>query len=258
MASGAIENALDLMHAIAANYPEVIAKSIPKPKFEKAIKDLGMLVRTEGDEYAEGEVREAGQLALQIQILKEENKNLNEEISALKQVDETRREILTGRIDQLQEELFILRQERASLYDQVAHMHEANEARTKTLDENQRLTEEIETIRAENQRLRMTNLALTQQLFIYGNEESRHLPSSTVLNVLSGKEEVDQERLVVLVAKLQQEMLDERTRFEAQIENLHARIRESESVRSPQSNLANAVKSIGSKVSNIFQSGNDI
>jgi hypothetical protein len=69
-----------------------------------------------------------------------------------------------------------------------------------------------------------------------------------VLDVLTGREDIDQEKLLLLLANLHQEMIDERLRFESQIEALHARLQVSERVDRP---VGSATGTIGSAVNNI-------
>ena len=248
-----IERAVDLLHELSANFPEAIAKAIPRHRLDEVAAGLALLVPTEGDEYLESP-REVRKLQKQIEFLKEDKAVLADEVSVLKQVDATRQEILTGRIDQLMQEMHVLKAERSQLYEQVAGYHEAMEIRDKLLNENAEIRNTYQTVMIENDRLRKTNAALTQQLF----HQDQPVDGDRVLDVLTGRKELDQEKLLMLLANLHQEMIDERARFENQIEVLHTRLQSSETTddsRSrPPGRIGSAVNNIASRMSELLQS----
>jgi chromosome segregation ATPase len=259
-----IDDALDLLNEVSANFHQSIAKSIPQGRIDKVIAGLASLTTGEGDEYLENvekapiSPRDLRQLHKEIEFLKEDKKSLTDELDALRQVDATRQEILTGRIDQLLQEMHVLKNERAVLYEQVASIHEALELRDRLLSENAEVKHKCQDLSLENERLRKTNTALTQQLFNQSADAGNTVESGQVLDVLTGRAELDQEKLLSLLAKMHQEMMDERQRFEQQIDVLHSRIRQletsaTESSPGPSSSLGRTVSSIGSKVSGFFQ-----
>ena len=293
----AVENALTVLNLIADNSPTTLSKAVQLSQVEEAAKGLAALAPEE-DEYlaldtlqrkleeevSKGRVNavEGSRLynAEQERVsLKHANEHLHtqvsdltDELAALREVDATRQEIFTQRIDLLQQELHTLRQERTNLYEAAAGIEEAVATREAAVREMERLLVERNTVSAENDRLRRTNGALTQQLFSVTEAEKAKqrdqdgsaLADDEVMEVLTGRREETADGLLRLLARLHKQMEDDRRGTEREKEVLHLRIRRLEMMDSSPSNrrtespgstaqIKSAVSSLGSSVVGLFQ-----
>lgn len=251
-----VQTAISLLQLLASDV--ALPESISVDSLNRAISGLASLAPDPEDEYRPSEEQS------------NEVTDLQSEVAALREVNESREKIFLGRIDNLQEEIAALRLDRARLCESAVGLEEAVRAREVALRLNSELEEANARIVSENGRLRQTNNALTLQLFTQGESEKTLFSSesptveSEVMDLLTGRKEETHEGLLKLVAKLYQKSEDDKLNSERQQELLHARIRELEgsqltrtfspnSPRNISAELRNTVASLSSGVASFFQ-----